>query len=131
MTIKEIRDLPGGVFEGGRLHDGPRPSSLRGPALCRLPGHDGLLDLDADIFSKHLCFIGGIGTGKSNAIFHVVSQLRQALGRDDVMVLFDTKGDFHEKFYRPGDVVISNDNALEGVADNWNIFRQPLKTLGF
>jgi len=125
MSIKEIRNLPGGVFEGGRLHDGPCPYPLSGPALCRLPGCDGVsIALDADIFSKHLCFIGGIGTGKSNAIFHVVSQLRQSLGRDDVMVLFDTKGDFHEKFYRPGDVVISNDNAIEGVADNWNIFSE-------
>jgi len=93
MSIKEIRNLPGGVFEGGRLHDSLRPYPLCSPALCRLPRRDGAtLALDADIFSKHLCFIGGIGTGKSNAIFHVVRQLRQSLGQDDVMILFDTKG---------------------------------------
>ena len=128
-SMKKIRDLPGGVLEGGRLHDAQPPYSAKGPILCRLNGQDGAgnpasIALDADIFSKHLCFMGGIGTGKSNAIFHVVSQLRQSLGRDDVMVLFDTKGDFHEKFYRPGDVVISNDNEIEGVADNWNIFSE-------
>jgi len=128
-SIKEIRNLPGGVFEGGRLHEALPPCPVKEPILCRLAGHDGqgnaaALNLNADIFSKHLCFMGGIGTGKSNAIFHIVSQLRQTLGQNDVMVLFDTKGDFHEKFYRPGDVVISNDNALDGVDDNWNIFSE-------
>jgi len=133
MTIKQIRDLPGGVFEGGRLHEhlrcGSPPSALSGPILCRLNGSDGQgnpasIALDADIFSKHLCFIGGIGTGKSNAIFHVISQLRQSLGQDDVMILFDTKGDFHEKFYRPGDVVNANvvENIREGnVVEDWDI----------
>ena len=129
FTMKEIRDLPGGVFEGGRLHDTQTPYPTKGPILCRLNGQDGqgnsaALNLDADTFSKHLCFMGGIGTGKTNAIFHVVRQLRQSLGRDDVMVLFDTKGDFHEKFYRPGDVVISNDDGYAGVGDSWNIFAE-------
>ena len=129
MSIKEIRHLPGGVFEGTRLHDTIPPLPAKGPILCRLNGQDGQgnpasIALDADIFSKHLCFMGGIGTGKSNAIFHVVRQLRQALGQDDVMILFDTKGDFHEKYYRARDVVISNDPDMQGVADRWNIFRE-------
>ena len=129
MNLKEIRHLPGGVFEGGRLHEAVPPFTVKDPILCRLSGHDGQgnpasLHLDANIFSKHLCFMGGIGTGKTNAIFQVVSQLRQSLGRDDVMILFDTKGDFHEKFYKPGDVVISNDDAYTGVADSWNIFAE-------
>jgi len=80
--VKEIRNLPGGVFEGGRLHEAVPPYPVKGPVLCRLAGHGGqVLNLDADIFSKHLCFMGGIGTGKTNAIFHVVKQLRQARGR--------------------------------------------------
>ena len=129
MRTKEIRHMPGDVFDGARLHDTVPPLPAKGPILCRLNGHDSegnpaSIALDADIFSKHLCFIGGIGTGKSNAIFHVLKQLRQSLGQDDVMILFDTKGDFHEKFYKPGDVVISNDNEIEGVADNWNIFSE-------
>ena len=129
MTIKEILRLPGSVFEGVRLHDGLPPFPVKEPILCRLNGQDGAgnpasIALDADIFSKHLCFIGGIGTGKTNAIFHVIKQLRQSMGADDIMILFDSKGDFHEKFYRPGDVVISNDSSMAGVADSWNIFAE-------
>ena len=111
MNIKEIRHLNGGVFEGGRLHEAVLPFPIKEPILCRLNGQDGAgnpasIALDTDIFSKHLCFMGGIGTGKSNAIFQVVSQLRHSLGQDDVMILFDTKGDFYEHFYRDGDIVI-------------------------
>jgi len=40
------------------------------------------------------------------------------------MILFDSKGDFHEKFYRPDDVVISNDSDMPGVAGYWNIFNE-------
>ena len=129
MNINQIRNLPGGVFEGGRLHDTQPPYPVKEPVLCRLAGQDGTgnpasIALDADIFSKHLCFMGGIGTGKTNVIFHVVHQLRQSMGPDDVMILFDSKGDFHEKFYKPGDIVIANDPAMIGVADSWNIFAE-------
>jgi len=125
MTIQRIRDLDGGVFEGGRLHDSLPPYPTKQPILCRLRGRDGgEILLDSDIFSKHLCFIGGIGTGKTNAIFQVVSQLRQSLGDDDVMILFDTKGDFHEQFYRDGDIVIANDPNMKGTADRWNLFAE-------
>lgn len=129
LNIKHIRDLPGGVFEGGRLHETVPPFGMKEPILCRLDGQDSTgnaarIALNADAFSKHLCFIGGIGTGKTNAIFQVIKQLRQSLGHDDVMILFDTKGDFHQQFYRPDDIVIANDSTLPGMADCWNIFRE-------
>jgi type IV secretory pathway TraG/TraD family ATPase VirD4 len=125
LTIKPIRDLAGGVFEGGRLYDEVQPPPCHSPVLCRLTSPSGQqIQLDSDIFSKHMCFIGGIGTGKSNAIFQVVQQLRASLSQDDVMILFDTKGDFHEQFYQNGDIVIANDDCLAGAADNWNIFSE-------
>ena len=45
---------------------------------------------------------------------------------DDVMIIFDAKGDFYNSFYRPGDVVISNDyTATEsGGVDYWNVFNE-------
>jgi type IV secretory pathway TraG/TraD family ATPase VirD4 len=127
--VKSIRDLDGGVFEGERLHEEMQSLPVKLPILCKIPGqgrtgNHAVLNLDRDLFSKHLCFIGGIGSGKTNAIFHVVKQLRQSLAKDDVMVLFDTKGDFHQKFYGTGDVVISNTDELPGSDDYWNIFAE-------
>ena len=42
------------------------------------------------------------------------------------MIVFDTKGDFYQEFYRPGDIVISNDPTATGSdrKDYWNIFNE-------
>ena len=71
--------------------------------------------------------LGGIGTGKTNAFFQMISQIKDKLTKDDVMLIFDTKGDFYKEFYQPGDVVISNDDTAvgpDGKADYWNIFNE-------
>jgi type IV secretory pathway TraG/TraD family ATPase VirD4 len=85
-------------------------------APCTVP-------LSDDLLSRHLLFLGGIGTGKTNAIFQLLSQLRGSMTDQDVMLIFDTKGDFHKEFYRAGDTVISNDSKATGPngVDYWNI----------
>ena len=76
--------------------------------------------------SRHMLLLGGIGTGKSNAFNSIIRCVRRTLTQNDVMVIFDTKGDFYEEFYQPGDVVISNDDRANGGngPDYWNIFSE-------
>lgn len=80
----------------------------------------------AEQLSRHMLLLGGIGTGKSNAFNHIIRQIRRGMTQNDVMVIFDTKGDFYNEFYRPGDVVISNDKRASGKngKDYWNIFNE-------
>lgn len=56
----------------------------------------------------------------------IIRNTRSNLTNEDVMIIFDTKGDFYKEFYRPGDVVISNDARATGgsEADYWNIFEE-------
>lgn len=84
------------------------------------------IQLNSDILSKHIMLLGGIGTGKTNAFFQIISQIKNQMTDDDVMVVFDTKGDFYKEFYKPGDIVISNDDTSIGVnrLDYWNIFNE-------
>lgn len=84
------------------------------------------LFLNHELFSKHLLLLGGIGTGKTNTFFHLTSQIEHSMTEEDVMVIFDTKGDFYKEFYRPGDVVISNDDTACGPRGEnyWNIFAE-------
>lgn len=84
------------------------------------------IPLDSDVLSKHIMLLGGIGTGKTNAFFQIVNQLDRKLTDDDIMVIFDTKGDFYKEFYREGDVVISNDETATGYdgLNYWNIFNE-------
>lgn len=77
--------------------------------------------------SKHIMLLGGIGTGKTNAFFQMISQLQRKLSANDIMIIFDTKGDFYHTFHVPGDIVISNDQTAsggDGKADYWNIFSE-------
>lgn len=107
------------------------PISLLEAAVCRLKGRsysgkETDVPLSNELLSKHLLFLGGIGTGKTNALYQIVSQLSPRLSQKDVMIIFDTKGDFYREFYCPGDVVISNDRTSAGKngLDYWNIFNE-------
>ncbi len=120
------------ILDGGRLHPMPHPSRVPAEQVkCAFLGTDRAgnyadVPFDNDLLSRHILFLGGIGTGKTNAYFQIINQLRHSLSDEDVMIIFDSKGDFYQRFYTPGDVVISNDERATGAyrADYWNIFRE-------
>jgi type IV secretory pathway TraG/TraD family ATPase VirD4 len=118
------------VFEGNELSQ-TVPVNNSPQARCAIRGQDASgkpasFPFSDDLLSKHLLFIGGIGMGKTNGIFQILSQLRNNMTCNDVMVVFDTKGDFYDSFYRQGDIVISNDDKATGPRgrDYWNIFEE-------
>ncbi len=85
------------------------------------------IPISESLLSRHFMLIGGIGTGKTNAFFQMVSQIQNKMSQNDVMIVFDTKGDFYNEFHRPGDIVISNDATAvgaSGASDYWNIFNE-------
>ena len=85
------------------------------------------IPISDSVLSRHCMLLGGIGTGKTNAFFQMISQIKDKLTQDDVMIIFDTKGDFYKEFYSQGDVVISNDETAvgyNGKPDYWNIFNE-------
>lgn len=118
------------VFDGFSLLDQPVPYPT-GNAKCAFcgvmpDGRDVYVPMDAELLSRHLMFLGGIGTGKTNAFYQILRQLRGGMSQEDIMIIFDTKGDFYQAFYQPGDVVISNDDTATGPngEDYWNIFKE-------
>lgn len=124
------RTTKSSVLFGEELRKEP-PQFSGEPAMCMLSGtaKDGKqykIPLTKSILSKHVMLLGGIGTGKTNTFFQIVSQLKETMGNEDVMIVFDTKGDFYKEFYRPGDIVISNDETATGgdELDYWNIFNE-------
>lgn len=89
-------------------------------------GNPVFIPVGEEMLSRHLLFLGGIGTGKTNAFSFLIKNIRSEMQQRDVMVIFDTKGDFYKEFYEPGDIVISNDNRACGERgiDYWNIFEE-------
>ena len=73
----------------------------------------------------HFLFLGGTGTGKTNAIFQFVRQIKDALRQDDLMIVFDTKGDYSAEFRDPSrrDILISANSGQDANAEAiWNVF---------
>ncbi len=106
------------------LINGPNPR-------CFLEGYDASgshvrIPCNEELLGRHIMLLGGIGTGKTNTFSQMIRQLRSTMRQDEVMIIFDTKGDFYQEFYRPGDVVISNDPTATGAErkDYWNIFNE-------
>ena len=118
------------VLFGNELHNSPPESStVNSPVVLTgldCDGNNATIPLDAGLLSKHMMFMGGIGTGKTNTLYQIVSQLKKNMTPDDVMIIFDTKGDFYKEFYTKGDIVISNDETATGAneLDYWNIFNE-------
>ena len=89
-------------------------------------GNPGVWAIDEGLLSRHMLMLGAIGAGKSNAMYHLIQKLRTSMTTNDVMFIFDTKGDYYNQFYRRGDIVISNDErATDGAQANyWNLFQE-------
>ena len=89
-------------------------------------GNPGIWAIDEGMLSRHMLMLGAIGAGKSNAMYHLIQKLRSLMTSNDIMFIFDTKGDYYNQFYQRGDIVISNDErATDGTQANyWNLFRE-------
>ena len=103
------------------------PVSFQNPRVT-IPGRSSnarfSLTLTDDILSKHLLLLGGTGCGKTNVFYYLVHQLKSQMKKDDVMIVFDTKGDFYKKFYQPQDVVLANSSYYAKEASKWNIYKE-------
>lgn len=81
--------------------------------------------IDESILSKHTLLVGGTGSGKTNLSYHYVSQLKSKMTKDDIMIIFDSKGDFYKKFYNHGkDIVIGNSKQFRNKSAIWNICKE-------
>ena len=121
MTPRYSGEPPSGSERGNERGSEHSTTVLEGMHVHQAPA--GGLRITSDLLSTHVLFLGGIGSGKTNAMKHLLRQLRSKNGPDDVFVIFDTKGDFQRNFYRPGDVVISSSPAAEEGGRVWNLFR--------
>lgn len=121
------------VIRGSRL-EAPRfwPAAAEmAETAVRIPieGESGELCLSTDALSKHVLIAGGTGSGKTNLFKQVIQSLSQTMTQQDVMVIFDTKGDYLSKFYQDGDIIICSDDSLfppHYNIDYWNIFKEAL-----
>lgn len=115
------------------------PEVIEGETLGPLTGYEGPSDATVGVrgrnatsigfsdvtLGRHVLFLGGIGTGKTVGMTALVDSIRAEAGPDDVLVFFDTKGDYIDEFFRDGDVSLSPEvhSPFPG-AQSWNLFAE-------
>ena len=104
------------------------PMEVSREAFLAVPGRfkekSTLLNIDRDTISKHCMLIGGTGCGKSNVFYHLIEQIKKRMTSDDVMIIFDTKGDYYSNFFSYGDAVIGGGSSFASMTEKWNIFKE-------
>ena len=99
-------------------------------APVHIPSSDSsnlFVSLTEDILNKHVLVLGSTGTGKTNLINHIVHDIKSGMGPNDVMMIFDTKGDYKDRFFdQRKDVVIGNSKMYRDESQKWNIYREIL-----
>ena len=108
-----------------------RKKALSGKDYIKFIGKNASLPLIPPTLSQNILFTGGIGSGKTNGICELVDQLLDKVGANDVMIIFDSKGDFYDQFGKSRNTrmdiqYLSNDSANTVV---WNIFKEAVINL--
>ena len=80
--------------------------------------------LTEEMLSKHILLVGGTGCGKTNLFYHMVQQIKARLTPNDVVLIFDSKGDFYSKFYSKEDIVIGNSLQYRKISERWSIYEE-------
>ncbi|MDR1135434.1 MAG: type IV secretion system DNA-binding domain-containing protein [Clostridiales Family XIII bacterium] len=117
------------LLYGNSVSENPPPAKAAS-SMIRLKGKwcgkPASFDIGQDELSKHMLLMGGTGCGKTTLFYHFVDQIRKAMSLDDVMIIFDSKGDFISQFYKPGDLLIGNSRQYASKSEKWNIYKEIL-----
>lgn len=104
---------------GDQLLENSIPSPTQ--ALISFVGNKKKFGITRDQLSTHHLLLGSTGTGKTNAILHLIKQLKSQMNENDVMLVFDSKLDF-KCFHTKTDSIISNRKYDSINRVSWNIF---------
>lgn len=90
-----------------------------------LQGKSGF-QINEDLMSRHILLLGGSGCGKTNVFCYTIDALRTTMRDEDIAIIFDTKGEFYDKFAHERDYVIGNGRRFQDISYTWNIFDEIL-----
>lgn len=120
----EIKPLSGNSVSNNKppLQDPKAIVKLKG----KFKENPSVVTIDESTLSKHSLLIGGTGCGKTTLFFHFTEQIRRRMTNEDIMIIFDSKGDFYKKFGLPDDYVLGNSRQYRHNSVKWNIFKEVL-----
>ena len=121
------------VLQGYELFDGiPSEAAARCEGL-RLETEQGSLRITDDDLATGTLLVGGTGCGKTTLFYKVLDDLVYSIGDEDVMIIFDSKGDYKGKYYCPSNprhILISVSEKDRDYAKSWNVFGELTDSTG-
>ena len=91
----------------------------------KFEGKNHSFGMGEDLLNKHTLLVGSTGCGKTTLIDKMIDQIQKQMTDDDVMIIFDSKGDFYRKFgNRNKSFVIGNSGEYYLKSLRWNIFKE-------
>ncbi len=121
------------ILQGNEYSESIPESLAARNSGIRMLTNRGTFYLTADDLSTGIAALGATGNGKTTFFFNVLDEITPGLGEDDIMIIFDSKGDYKDKYFLPGNpnhVVISLKAEDAPYARNWNIFGEMLDSKG-
>lgn len=114
------------LLKGTSLDSGVPPNCSPDPRVvlngtCR--GKPAKLGLDDRLLCSHILLLGGTGSGKTNTVSHIISQLQRVMSSSDVMLVFDPKLDF-VRFHRKDDIAVTYREQSLCRTGVWNLFKE-------
>lgn len=81
--------------------------------------------LTEEHLDKHSLLIGSTGCGKTTLLNKMISQIQNNMTKNDVMIIFDSKGDFYSKFGKKNrSVLLGNSSQYYSTSVRWNVFKE-------
>lgn len=94
-------------------------------AIVTLHGKENnIFTMSAARLSRMTLLVGGNGTGKTNVFLFAIRDICRAMHSDDFVLIFDSKGDFFDHFYRKEDIVVGANSTYRNQTRYWNIYNE-------
>lgn len=115
------------TLQGSFVRENPAPQlsgKERTLMNVRCRGKPAQIGLDDDNLGRGVLLVGTSGVGKSNALLNLLKPIRENLSAEDVMVVFDYKGELFTALGKPDDVLIGNGGQGRAPNKRWSIFKE-------
>ena len=103
----------------------PPDCPVRLPGFAK--GNAAYFGLDDSLLRRSVLLLGAARSGKSYTESKLIAQIKPRLRPQDAMVILDTKGEYQEQFYAPGDLVVGSGGPSVGTFIGWNLFLDCIK----
>lgn len=121
------------LLQGDELIHGIPAEVYKKDSGVNLLTEDGKIIINADDLSTGLLAVGSTGCGKTTFFFNILDGLVPKLSCNDVMFIFDSKGDYKARYYNPQNpnhIVVSVSTKDRDVAMNWNLYGEMFDSNG-